>query len=85
MDTAQGLDIFSKITATGALIWVVWFTLSRTIPNLIDKFTADQAAARTAFLCELKDARTTFEAQMTAQREDCRQEVARIIDLHAQK
>lgn len=49
MEALKGFDI-GNLTATGALIWVVWYTLSRGLPNIVEKLIADGAAARQQFL-----------------------------------
>jgi hypothetical protein len=92
MDPAVGLDVFTKLGANAILGWIVWYMLSRAVPNLVDKFVADSAAARVAylanetqsrdaFMAELKAGRETFAAEMAAQREQCRQELDRTLQL----
>jgi hypothetical protein len=87
-----GLDIFTKLGANAILGWIVWYMLSRAVPNLVEKFVADTGAARAAylanetqsreaFMAELKAGRETFAAEMAAQRAECRQELDRILQL----
>lgn len=77
------------VGATGLMMWIVWWMLSKAIPALIEKFTAEAAAARTAYLAqakdlrdqftaELKDSRATFQAEIAATRDHCREELDRL-------
>lgn len=70
----------SNLSATGVLAWVVWYTLSRAIPDIIAKYTTETTAARTAFLGELSDTRKTFREEIAAERDHCAAELAKAYD-----
>jgi hypothetical protein len=66
MDATNGFNAITNLSATGVLAWVVWFTLSRSIPDIIKQFTD-----------EMTQARADFRAEIAAEREHCRLELDR--------
>lgn len=66
MDVSNGFNVVSNLSATGVLIWVVWYMLSRAIPDIIKRFTD-----------EMTTARADFRAEISAERDHCREELDR--------
>lgn len=77
MDISQWVGNVTNFSATGVLAWVVYYMLSKAVPDIIAKFTADNATARTAFLAEITDSRKTFREEIAAERQHCLEELAK--------
>lgn len=77
MDISQWVGNVTNFSATGVLAWVVYYMLSKAVPDLVGKFTTDSAAARTAFLAEISDSRKTFREEISAERQHCLEELAK--------
>lgn len=70
------LGALSNLTATGLMLWVVWYLIGRGIPKMQEAHDKQDEMARTAFLAELKTSRDQFAEQLTAQRKQCNEEQA---------
>lgn len=65
----------SNLSASGVLMWVVWYVLSRALPDIIERHTAQNAADRKAFLDEMGTARVAFREEIAAERAHCAEEL----------
>jgi len=62
------LQLVSQLGGMGFVVWFAWYTITRTLPTLAEKYDAGLRAA----LAEAKAAREEFRAELT-----------RILDAHA--
>lgn len=62
--------IVTTMTSTGVLVWYLWWTTTKTVPSLVDKFEE-----------QLQGLRESFERQMREEREHCRNELMMIRDM----
>lgn len=60
--------VVTTMTSTGVLVWYLWFSTTKTIPNLIARFEAQLDEMREVFVSEQKALREVFEKQMESQR-----------------
>ena len=67
----------TNLSASGVLMWVVWYVLSKALPDIIKRHTEQNAADRQAFLEEIKASRQTFKEEIAAERAHCAQELAK--------
>ena len=78
METAELGHWLSNLSPGAMLAWVVWWMLSRGLPNLIEKFTGEMKAARADFLTEIVSSRAAFREEIAAERAHCAEELARV-------
>ena len=70
----------TNLSASGVLTWVVWYVLSRALPDIIKRHTEQNAADRQSFLDEMKTARAAFREEIAAERAHCVHELAKADD-----
>ncbi|HWB13718.1 MAG TPA: hypothetical protein VG826_31120 [Pirellulales bacterium] len=67
----------TNLSASGVLMWVVWYVLSKALPDIIKRHTEQNAADRQSFLDEMKTARQAFREEIAAERAHCSEELAK--------
>lgn len=76
----EEVKVFSDLTSTGALMWVVYYCLAKAIPNIIDKADKRNADQITQFLAEIKDQREAMKNELAAERAHCTEELRIVRD-----
>jgi len=71
----EGVKVFSDLTATGALMWVVYYCLAVSIPNIIEKSDKRSAELVVQFLGALKETRDACKEELAAVRDHCAEEL----------
>jgi len=63
--------------ALAVLVWVVYYTQSTTIPNILANFRQDQAAQRSEFLATINYLSNKFSTEIAFERAHCTEELTR--------
>jgi len=70
MDLTDFLPLLKELGSLGLVCFIVWHTFTKTIPGIINRMTAENAAARSEFANSLNKQREDFTKSLQAQRSD---------------